>query len=154
MLRVVFLDASPPGSILFDDSCIHTEMYRAVSVLCLAPGHANRSGHIVNINGQKWRFGTLPCDVDLIWSCLSPPCSVQLLDTKAVGVRREKMYKLDDHISCAVAGITGERPFPISLEAHLGHRPLFCKRLSPVHTLKCQYTVQRANNLHTNLVSV
>jgi hypothetical protein len=35
-------------------------------------------------------------------------CNLQLLDTNAVGVRREKMYKLDDHISCAVAGITGE----------------------------------------------
>lgn len=34
--------------------------------------------------------------------------SVQLLDTGAVGVRREKMYKLDDHVACAVAGITGE----------------------------------------------
>lgn len=33
---------------------------------------------------------------------------VQLLDTAAVGVRREKMYKLDDHIACAVAGLTGE----------------------------------------------
>jgi 20S proteasome subunit alpha 3 len=32
---------------------------------------------------------------------------LQLLDTKAVGVRREKMYKLDDHLACAVAGITG-----------------------------------------------
>jgi hypothetical protein len=37
---------------------------------------------------------------------LPPP---QLLDTHAVGVRREKMYKLDDHIACAVAGITGGR---------------------------------------------
>lgn len=33
---------------------------------------------------------------------------LQLLDTDAVGVRREKMYKLADHIACAVAGITGE----------------------------------------------
>jgi hypothetical protein len=33
----------------------------------------------------------------------------QLLDTKAVGVRREKMYKLDEHVACSVAGITGER---------------------------------------------
>eukprot|EP00967_Tisochrysis_lutea_P078436 scaffold106768_cov22-Tisochrysis_lutea.AAC.1 len=33
----------------------------------------------------------------------SPRC---LLDSKAVGVRREKMYKLDDHIACSVAGIT------------------------------------------------
>lgn len=33
--------------------------------------------------------------------------SMQLLDTNAVGVRREKMYKLDGHVACAVAGITG-----------------------------------------------
>ena len=33
---------------------------------------------------------------------------LQLLDTKAVGVRREKMYKIDDHIACAVAGITSD----------------------------------------------
>jgi 20S proteasome subunit alpha 3 len=33
---------------------------------------------------------------------------MQLLDTKAVGVRREKMYKIDDHIACAVAGITSD----------------------------------------------
>lgn len=32
---------------------------------------------------------------------------LQLLDTKAVGVRREKMYKLDEHVACSVAGITG-----------------------------------------------
>lgn len=32
---------------------------------------------------------------------------LQLLDTNAVGVRREKMYKLADHVACAVAGITG-----------------------------------------------
>jgi 20S proteasome subunit alpha 3 len=32
----------------------------------------------------------------------------KLLDTKAVGVRREKMYKIDDHIACAVAGITSD----------------------------------------------
>jgi 20S proteasome subunit alpha 3 len=32
----------------------------------------------------------------------------KLLDTAAVGVRREKMYKLDDHILCAVAGITAD----------------------------------------------
>ena len=36
----------------------------------------------------------------------------KLLDTKAVGVRREKMYKLDDHIACAVAGMTGGPPPP------------------------------------------
>ena len=33
----------------------------------------------------------------------------QLLDTNAIGVRREKMYQLDGHIGCAVAGITGMR---------------------------------------------
>ncbi|CAD7696538.1 unnamed protein product [Ostreobium quekettii] len=32
----------------------------------------------------------------------------KLLDTGAVGVKREKMYKLDDHIACAVAGITAD----------------------------------------------
>lgn len=32
----------------------------------------------------------------------------KLLDTGAVGVRREKMYKLDDHVACAVAGITAD----------------------------------------------
>lgn len=32
----------------------------------------------------------------------------KLLDTAAVGVRREKMYKLDDHIACAVAGLTAD----------------------------------------------
>jgi hypothetical protein len=41
---------------------------------------------------------------------LSPLPAAQLLDTHAVGVRREKMYKLDDHIACAVAGITGAWP--------------------------------------------
>lgn len=32
----------------------------------------------------------------------------KLLDTTAVGVKREKMYRLDDHIACAVAGITAD----------------------------------------------
>lgn len=36
-----------------------------------------------------------------------PSQPLQLLDTHAVGVRREKMYKLDGHIACAVAGMTG-----------------------------------------------
>lgn len=34
--------------------------------------------------------------------------SAQLLDTHAVGVRREKMYRLADHVACAVAGITAD----------------------------------------------
>lgn len=46
------------------------------------------------------------CSLVLTIECFH--VSLQLLDTKAVGVRREKMYKLDDHICCAVAGITGE----------------------------------------------
>lgn len=37
---------------------------------------------------------------------------MQLLDTTAVGVRREKMHKLDDHIACAAAGLTGEHSCP------------------------------------------
>jgi 20S proteasome subunit alpha 3 len=32
----------------------------------------------------------------------------KLLDTSAVGVKREKMYRLDDHVACAVAGITAD----------------------------------------------
>jgi 20S proteasome subunit alpha 3 len=32
----------------------------------------------------------------------------KLLDTHAVGVRREKMYRLDDHVACAVSGITAD----------------------------------------------
>ncbi|KAL6782337.1 POA3 [Auxenochlorella protothecoides x Auxenochlorella symbiontica] len=32
----------------------------------------------------------------------------KLLDTTAVGVKREKLYQLDDHVACAVAGITAD----------------------------------------------
>lgn len=39
----------------------------------------------------------------------------KLLDTHAVGVRREKMYKLDDHIACAVAGITADANILVNL---------------------------------------
>ena len=45
--------------------------------------------------------------------------SMQLLDTNAVGVRREKMYKLDDHICCAVAGLTGWIAALVFLAMHL-----------------------------------
>lgn len=38
---------------------------------------------------------------------------MQLLDTNAVGVRREKMYRIDDHIACAVAGLTGATPLSL-----------------------------------------
>ncbi len=37
----------------------------------------------------------------------SPSPTSQLLDTHAVGVRREKMYRIDNHIACSVAGMTG-----------------------------------------------
>lgn len=33
---------------------------------------------------------------------------VQLLDTNAAGVKLEKLYRLDDHVACAVAGITAD----------------------------------------------
>jgi hypothetical protein len=47
----------------------------------------------------------------------------KLLDTHAVGVRREKMYKLDDHVCCAVAGITGATLGPTASAAFWGaHR--------------------------------
>mmetsp|Transcript_6330 Transcript_6330/g.13992 ORF Transcript_6330/g.13992 Transcript_6330/m.13992 type:complete len:253 (-) Transcript_6330:445-1203(-) len=39
----------------------------------------------------------------------------KLLDTHAVGVRREKMYKLDDHVSCAVAGLTADANILINM---------------------------------------
>lgn len=39
----------------------------------------------------------------------------KLLDTHAVGVRREKMYKLDEHIACAVAGITADANILINI---------------------------------------
>lgn len=39
----------------------------------------------------------------------SPPQNhLQLLDTSAVGVKREKLYQLDEHLACAVAGITAD----------------------------------------------
>lgn len=48
----------------------------------------------------------------------------KLLDTHAVGVRREKMYKLDDHVCCAVAGITGvDEGFA---NVRQGHLPCNC----------------------------
>jgi len=39
----------------------------------------------------------------------------KLLDSKAVGVRKEKMYKLDDHIACSVAGITADANILINI---------------------------------------
>ena len=46
---------------------------------------------------------------------------LQLLDTNAVGVRREKMYKLDNHVACAVAGITGGLCDSCAAASHQGH---------------------------------
>ena len=40
--------------------------------------------------------------------CVRALPALQLLDTQAVGVKREKMYRIDDHIACAVAGITAD----------------------------------------------
>lgn len=37
--------------------------------------------------------------------CACLPARLQLLDSQAVGVRREKMYRLDDHIACAVGAM-------------------------------------------------
>jgi len=39
----------------------------------------------------------------------------KLLDTHAVGVRREKMYQLDNHIACAVAGISADANILINI---------------------------------------
>lgn len=40
--------------------------------------------------------------------------TLQLLDSKAVGVKREKMYQFDNHIACSVAGITSDANILIS----------------------------------------
>lgn len=40
---------------------------------------------------------------------------IQLLDTHAVGVRREKMYQLDAHVAAAVAGITADANILVNL---------------------------------------
>lgn len=55
----------------------------------------------------------------------------QLLDTNAVGVRREKMYQLDDHVACAVAGITGETIAP-QLESRSAPRRIFWPLTDPI----------------------
>lgn len=49
---------------------------------------------------------------------------MQLLDTDAVGVKREKMYRIDQHLACAVAGLTGAPPTNLVplLTAQLGSR--------------------------------
>jgi hypothetical protein len=64
----------------------------------------------------------------------------KLLDTHAVGVRREKMYKLDDHVCTAVAGITG---------AKLG--PCTCSDPSATvihwHALHCACTGRQERNI-------
>ena len=41
--------------------------------------------------------------------------SSKLLDTHAVGVRREKMYQLDSHVACAVAGMTADANILVNL---------------------------------------
>lgn len=38
----------------------------------------------------------------------------KLLDTTAVGVKREKLYRIDDHIACVVAGITADANILVS----------------------------------------
>lgn len=58
---------------------------------------------------QRWDGACI--DSGALWKAWASRAAasavLQLLDTNAVGVRREKMYKLDDHIACAVAGLTG-----------------------------------------------
>jgi hypothetical protein len=53
---------------------------------------------------------TIPCCSRLYSKICAESESVvplQLLDTNAVGVKREKMYRIDQHMACAVAGLTG-----------------------------------------------
>ncbi|KXZ47262.1 hypothetical protein GPECTOR_36g115 [Gonium pectorale] len=49
----------------------------------------------------------------------------KLLDTHAVGVRREKMYRIDDHIACAVAGITSDANILVNICRLAAQRYLF-----------------------------
>ncbi len=58
-------------------------------------------------NASHPRYAVLVCTIG--WPHSQPPHTTsQLLDTHAVGVRREKMYKIDNHIAAAVAGITAD----------------------------------------------
>lgn len=49
----------------------------------------------------------------------------KLLDTHAVGVRREKMYKLDDHVACAVAGMTADANILINVSRQAAQQYLY-----------------------------
>lgn len=63
---------------------------------------------------------------------LVPPLyCLQLLDSQAVGVRREKMYRLDDHIACAVAGITADANILINTCRLQAQRYLFTYQVRP-----------------------
>ncbi|PNH07891.1 Proteasome subunit alpha type-4 [Tetrabaena socialis] len=49
----------------------------------------------------------------------------KLLDTHAVGVRREKMYRIDNHIACSVAGITADANILVNICRTSAQRYLF-----------------------------
>ncbi|EFJ50665.1 20S proteasome alpha subunit C [Volvox carteri f. nagariensis] len=49
----------------------------------------------------------------------------KLLDTHAVGVRREKMYRIDNHIACSVAGITADANILLNICRLAAQRYLF-----------------------------
>ncbi|GLC45401.1 protein with putative role during mitosis [Pleodorina starrii] len=49
----------------------------------------------------------------------------KLLDTHAVGVRREKMYRIDNHIACSVAGITADANILVNICRLAAQRYLF-----------------------------
>ncbi len=71
---------------------------------------------------------------------------LQLLDTNAVGVRREKMYKLDGHVACAVAGITGEPALlTLSMHGRTGniHKPYMCAADANILINTCRLAAQR-----------
>jgi hypothetical protein len=69
----------------------------------------------------------------------------KLLDTHAVGVRREKMYKLDDHVCCAVAGITGATVAQQHLQ-HFGcpQQLVLCLQVSGLQGKLCAACVERS----------
>lgn len=107
-----------------------TGLYRPVSSDC-ADGQPSARSYI------HFSSGAIPTD--------AAADRLQLLDTSAVGVRREKMYKLDDHIACAVAGLTCRQldwHLAMMCAEHILHVPAAypppIRRNSSIHAFRLQ----------------
>ena len=64
----------------------------------------------------------------------------KLLDTGAVGCKREKMYKIDSHLAVAVAGLTADANIPPTLLTTSTRDD----RVHPGHARKVRVRVRRA----------